>query len=518
MKTILSTVPLRRLTSRVTSGLVSLTFLVAYVVATACVPLASSHVFAATENNPQLSLQEESDAAANSLAEEKVVVSEQKNDDEQSTSKDEVLSQVPTDLPDSANQENSGLASAENGPSEPKTLLVALELDNNSLAQRQVNEEETLVVPEKKVFVCKYVGTPGEDERLQTGDNPISVSVNAIKDYAGVGSYFNDAQGRSYVIAEDTGQPEPKCPAGDEDTEVTPLAPSVTVVCGPKNDTILIPDVDGVTYETSSWEGNVKTVTATADEGYVFSEGAVTTWEFTDTDTPCKVLVCKYVGTPGVDERLKDGKNPISVSISSIEHNQWDGTIPGWFSDAQDRSYVLAYDTGQELSRDDCPMTDEDEEVTPLAPSVTVVCGPNNDTLSIPTVTGVTYEQTGWVNGKNTVTATANEGFVFPEETDTSWTFTDTNTSCGSVLGDVITTPTTPVKVTPIPVVATTAVLADTGTDTTLITLLNTGLLGAALLTVMQNSKKSSKIARSVRRVVEQLQLAFATPFTVPIV
>jgi len=51
-----------------------------------------------------------------------------------------------------------------------------------------------------KVFVCKYVGTPGVDEVLQTGDNPIDVSVNAIPDYHGVGSYFADAQGRSFVL------------------------------------------------------------------------------------------------------------------------------------------------------------------------------------------------------------------------------------------------------------------------------------------------------------------------------
>jgi hypothetical protein len=65
------------------------------------------------------------------------------------------------------------------------------------------------------------------------------------------------------------------------------------------------------------------------------------------TETSKKVFVCKYVGTPGVDERLQTGQNPISVSVNSIQHNQWDGTVPGYFSDAHDRSYVLAYDTGQ---------------------------------------------------------------------------------------------------------------------------------------------------------------------------
>jgi hypothetical protein len=71
---------------------------------------------------------------------------------------------------------------------------------------------------EGKVYVCKYVGTPGDNERLQTGQNPIDVSINAIKDYQGVGSWFNDAQGRSFVLAEDIGQDEPDvsgCPAPD---------------------------------------------------------------------------------------------------------------------------------------------------------------------------------------------------------------------------------------------------------------------------------------------------------------
>ena len=53
-------------------------------------------------------------------------------------------------------------------------------------------------LPSNKVFVCKYVGKPGVDERLQTGQNPISVSVNAIPlGDVQIGSEFADAQGRS---------------------------------------------------------------------------------------------------------------------------------------------------------------------------------------------------------------------------------------------------------------------------------------------------------------------------------
>ena len=51
---------------------------------------------------------------------------------------------------------------------------------------------------DSKVYVCKYVGTPGVDERLQTGQNLIEVSVHATGGTA-VGLYFADKHGRSYV-------------------------------------------------------------------------------------------------------------------------------------------------------------------------------------------------------------------------------------------------------------------------------------------------------------------------------
>ena len=84
-----------------------------------------------------------------------------------------------------------------------------------------------------KVYVCKYVGTPGLDERLQTGDNPIEVSVNATGG-AAVGSYFEDQHGRSYVLGVVGEIPEPSvddCPAGDTPETTTPetTVPETTV-------------------------------------------------------------------------------------------------------------------------------------------------------------------------------------------------------------------------------------------------------------------------------------------------
>ena len=54
------------------------------------------------------------------------------------------------------------------------------------------------------VWVCKYVGTPGVDEVLKSGTNPIEVNGNSVdkpKDgQVFVGDKFADAQGRSVVV------------------------------------------------------------------------------------------------------------------------------------------------------------------------------------------------------------------------------------------------------------------------------------------------------------------------------
>ena len=99
--------------------------------------------------------------------------------------------------------------------------------------------------PAKKVFVCKYVGTPGVDERLQTGDNPISVSVNAIPGWNGtIPSFFADQHGRSYVLAYDTGQkPEPSVAdcAAPAPTVVIPKPPVVKDPARPRTTTTASP-------------------------------------------------------------------------------------------------------------------------------------------------------------------------------------------------------------------------------------------------------------------------------------
>lgn len=82
--------------------------------------------------------------------------------------------------------------------------------------------------PPEKVFVCKYVGQPGVDERLKAGKQPISVS-SASTGGAAVGNFFADGQDRSYVVAIDDGGPAPTaaaCPLAAVATVVAPEPPS----------------------------------------------------------------------------------------------------------------------------------------------------------------------------------------------------------------------------------------------------------------------------------------------------
>lgn len=81
-----------------------------------------------------------------------------------------------------------------------------------------------------QVFVCKYVGTPG-DEVLQGGGNPIRVDASPDRPVGGV---FQDGQNRSLVLEvaiHGQEEPEADCPLTlPPPTTTTTLAPTTTTV------------------------------------------------------------------------------------------------------------------------------------------------------------------------------------------------------------------------------------------------------------------------------------------------
>ena len=196
--------------------------------------------------------------------------------------------------------------------------------------------------PESKYFVCKYVGKPGVDEVLQTGQNPIDVSGNAIPvQPVVVGAYFADAQGRSYVLAEDVGQdPEPTaadCPT----TVVTPPENEVIAVdvvfvnptCDNDNTASysLTGDTGDVTVEESAAPapGVEVTVTATAKDGFEFAGGDPT---YSETHTFSAAEDCSEVTPPETPPVVSPPENnppvvsPPAVATPTVVHAGLVGT------------------------------------------------------------------------------------------------------------------------------------------------------------------------------------------------
>jgi hypothetical protein len=243
---------------------------------------------------------------------------------------------------------------------------------------------------------------------------------------------------------------------------VVPQTPTQIPVCGAGNDEVDIPEIQGVIYKTF-WKGGTLIVKAEPAPGYVF---------------------------PQDSEDEEYGFTQQYSRHDSHEHHDWE-----WVWRFVDENTP-------------CPV----EVTVPVDP--TVVCGADNDIITVPSNTShVTYTSTGWVNGKNTVTATADPGYYIEGTqglTTQSWTYTDTNTSCGQVLGDSTTTPQV--------LGASTTVLENTGTSLTLPILLSTGVLGIAIMTLLQSDKRSSRIAKRLRAISDKLGVALNQPFVLPTV
>jgi len=299
--------------------------------------------------------------------------------------------------------------------------------------------------PDDKVFVCKYVGQPGVDERLQTGQNPISVSVNSIPNYQGVGSYFADQHGRSFVLAVDNTPPGPAgdpdvsaCPPPDGPDEITVPNVPVDDPCGPNN--AVYGAVPPGNYSVvRNQDGSI---TLTANQGYVFPGGVkvVTLDPPTDSNQACPPNVIQVPAAPSFEDPC--GPNNASWNVPADDAIlQWDvlpnghlvvtivapnTTFPGG---ATTHDFGTAPDSNQA-----CPPGDV--EVTPKAPTFNDPCGTADDTYTIPSKDGVKYLVNGVEKaagtylgtGSVTITAAALAGYKLVGQS--SWSHEFTNEPC----------------------------------------------------------------------------------------
>jgi len=296
---------------------------------------------------------------------------------------------------------------------------------------------------------------------------------------------------------------------------VEAVAPTVNSdPCGTGNDTYTIPYVKGVVYivnghikapGTYSTHGKAKLeIKAVALPGYkLVGKDCWTLW-FTNDACPVEV-------TPPEQETVC-GENNDLIILPETEHVTY--TQTGWVDGVNvvtatpDKGYYIDNYDGEGpmqwtfYDEGNCAA----EVSVPVDPSV--VCGADNDIITVPSNSAhVTYTSTGWVNGKNTITATVDPGYYISGTqglTTQSWTYTDSNTSCGHVLGASTTTPNVPM-------------LENTGANTSLATYLSMSLLGLAVLTFLQNETRMQKLSSSTRRMIARLRAIFAEPFTCPV-
>lgn len=135
------------------------------------------------------------------------------------------------------------------------TMALAVMLPTVALAAEHDTEGPALD-EDGKIWVCKYVGTPGEDERLKPGnDGLVIVSPDTLRNVEGVdhtdvriGDEWTDAQELSRVIA-----PGGTCPGDETEDEDEVVDPEVAVTLAK----VWTGDTDEVDFDFSALDPGV---------------------------------------------------------------------------------------------------------------------------------------------------------------------------------------------------------------------------------------------------------------------
>ncbi|MGH3703073.1 MAG: hypothetical protein ACRDT9_00450 [Agromyces sp.] len=231
-----------------------------------------------------------------------------------------------------------------------------------------------------------------------------------------------------------------------------PLEPKFIEQCGLTGDALELPAaVDHVSWNVvgDPKAGGLVTVTAVAAEGYAFPAGAVTSFTHTFTDEPCPPTIITFEGVP----TMKDvcGADDDAVVLPPVvEHMSWqvsgDPTKGGLVTvtAVADKGYAFGKDvqTVFPMTFDSTPCPTE--VPVPAAPSAIDKCGLADDKVDLPKNTDqVHWSFTGTpVDGPVIVTATAQDGFVFPgdvKEITFEYEFDDTACIAPSLKGSVAT-------------------------------------------------------------------------------
>lgn len=207
-------------------------------------------------------------------------------------------------------------------------------------------------------------------------------------------------------------------------TNVPSIRPLQSAICGDDNDVLdLTTQPEGVVLAgDTDWQSNSRTITFTAATNYVLEDSGIHV--FTDAGD-CEV-------TPEVPQLLETvcgSDNDIYSEVTqpenlTMEDSDWAGNSRSFTYTAAD-NYKLPDDfTNPQVVSDagDCVAEQ------PVSPTWSAVCGTDNDSIELqaqPTGVNPDADDTDWFEGKRTITYSAAEGYAFPDETKTSFEFTD---------------------------------------------------------------------------------------------
>ena len=236
---------------------------------------------------------------------------------------------------------------------------------------------------------------PGSYTPVRNPDGSITLTADD-------GYLFDGSKTYTYPAPVETNT-EP-CP---EPAVITPPELDVTDDCGPGNAVYgEVPANPGYTV-TRHDDGSI-TLTAVGNTQF---PGGTTTYTYpvpTDSNEPCpveekKVVVCKYVSTPGgVLDHI------VIVSVNTLKDFPDPAVFPWQFPDAQDSVAIRFAEEGEQahdVKDVECP-----QETTPPTVDVIDECGPGNAMYG--DVPAGPYTVTR--NADGSITLTADEGWTFP--------------------------------------------------------------------------------------------------------
>jgi hypothetical protein len=307
-----------------------------------------------------------------------------------------------------------------------------------------------------KVWVCKYVGTPGVNETLKPGnDGLVHVSANTLSDQTvAVGASFPDAQGRSLVVQIGGSRPDASiCPgyvaptiSGWYTWKTPNYAPHATTLAevGLPQTYVgagkLTPSDCSTTYQQDYYVGTAAAIAAiladnqlTGTLSHPEDASVVRDWNFVSSAacvTPTKVTAVFPEPTPatctsdGALPALPTDQTGITFSWSSDNHLRMMATAL--------KGYVLTGYTSRTYTEPggatgDCYVPLEPVTVAPATCQVGDggVGDVTGGSITLPTTAGVTYtvaggETTGLAAGDYVVTATPAEGKILSVG-ETAW-------------------------------------------------------------------------------------------------